>query len=132
MTPLALTVQFVEKINAGDIQGVVDLMSEDHRFVDSLGNEVVGREKMREGWQAYFRMVPDYRVEVQETFVDGEVVVLIGIAQGTYTSDGTLRAENAWRTPAVWRVVVRDRRVAVWQVYSDNEPIRQRIAASSA
>jgi ketosteroid isomerase-like protein len=132
MTPSEVVQRFVERINAGDVGGLVALMTEDHRFIDSLGEEVVGREKMRHGWAAYFRMVPDYRIEVREIFHRGQVVVLIGVARGTYSRGGTLRAENAWQTPAAWRAVVRGDRIAEWQVYADNEPIRQRMREGSA
>ena len=37
--------QFVERINAGDIDGIVVLMSPDHKFVDSLGREI--RKRIR-------------------------------------------------------------------------------------
>jgi len=132
MTPIDVVLRFVAAINAKDVERLVAMMTDDHRFVDSLGSEVVGAEKMRQGWQAYFRMVPDYEVEVCETFGQGDVVVLLGTARGTYTSDGILRSENAWNTPGAWRAVVTGTRVAEWRVYGDNEPIRQRMAADSA
>ncbi|HTV56053.1 MAG TPA: hypothetical protein VMI06_14210 [Terriglobia bacterium] len=59
-------------------------MSSEHRFVDSLGAVVQGKEKMRAGWAAYFRMVPDYTVAVDETFFDGSIIIImLGIARGT-------------------------------------------------
>jgi hypothetical protein len=72
-------------------------------------------------------MVPDYSIEVEETFCDGPVVVMLGMVRGTYTTDGELKAENRWETPAAWRAVVEDGLVAEWRVYADNEPIRERV-----
>jgi hypothetical protein len=86
---------------------------------------VTGREQMTKGWQAYFAMVPDYTITIDETFADGSVVVLLGLAQGTYATGGQLQPENKWQTPAAWRAVVRGSLVAEWRVYADNEPIRQ-------
>lgn len=83
---------------------------------------------MQEGWEGYFRMVPDYTITVDETFVQGSVVVMLGAAQGTYSSGGQLKQENKWRTPAAWRAVVRESLIAEWRVYADNEPIRQIMA----
>ena len=54
---------FVEKINAHDVEGLADLMSENHLFVDSLGSVQKGREKMREGWRGYFTLFPDYNIQ---------------------------------------------------------------------
>jgi ketosteroid isomerase-like protein len=121
---------FVSAINRQDVEGLAGLMTEGHRFVDSLGNAVEGREKMQAAWAAYFLMVPDYSIAVEESFCDGPVVVMLGVAQGTYAPDGQLKAENRWKTPAAWRALIEDGKVAEWRVYADNEPIRQRMAKS--
>ena len=86
---------------------------------------------MRAGWAAYFRMVPDYTVAIEETFSDGPVVAMLGTAQGTYTPDGQLKPENRWSTPAAFRAFIEEQKVAEWRVYCDNEPIRQRVAKSA-
>ena len=125
MTPLETVQRFVAHINAHDIPGLTALMTTDHRFTDSLGAPVTGREAMREGWHHYLQMVPDYTVHITHTFADGTTVVLLGTAAGTYNRGGPLAPVDAWQTPAAWRAVVRDEQVAEWQVYADNEPIRQ-------
>ncbi len=132
MTALNTAFAFVEQINAHDSSALATLMTLDHRFVDSLGAVTEGRDKMRAGWRQYFEMVPDYRVDVTQSFTDGAVVALLGSARGTYSQHGRLTSDGAWQTPAAWRAVVRDGLVAEWQVYADNEPIRQRMRQSSA
>jgi limonene-1,2-epoxide hydrolase len=103
-------------------------MTEEHQFVDSLGTVVEGRDRMRAGWKSYFSMVPDYRIAVDETYCDGPVVVMLGRAQGTYAADGLATAENRWKTPVALRARVEDGKLAEWQVYADNEPLRQIMA----
>jgi ketosteroid isomerase-like protein len=115
---------FVDAINDGYLDAITALMTEDHKFIDSLGQIVQGREAMRRGWQGYFRIVPDYVLKVDEIFPSGNIVVLLGTASGTYSTDGELLARNHWRTPAAWRAIIRDNKVAEWRVYADNEPIR--------
>jgi uncharacterized protein (TIGR02246 family) len=122
---------FVRAINRQDVDALAELMTNEHRFIDSLGNAVDGREKMRAGWARYFALAPDFTVVIEETFCDGPVVVMLGMAQGTYSADGKLRPENRWTTPAAFRAFIEDQKVAEWRVYCDNEPIRQRIAKSS-
>lgn len=121
---------FVRAINRQDVETLATLMAPEHRFVDSLGNVVAGREKMRAGWAGYFKMVPDYCIAVDETFCDGPVVLMLGVAEGTYAPDGTLKLENRWKTPMALRVQVEDDLVAEWRVYADNEPIRERMRKS--
>jgi limonene-1,2-epoxide hydrolase len=117
--------QFVWAINRRDVEGMVGWMTPEHRFVDSMGVEVEGRDEMREGWTEYFRMVPDYSIAVDESFTNGSVVVMLGMAQGTYAPDDLLRPENRWETQAAFRALIEDGKVAEWRVYADNEPMRQ-------
>lgn len=119
---------FVRAINRQDSEQVAALMSPTHRFIDSLGKVIEGRDKMREGWAAYFRMVPDYSVAIEEIYPSDPVVILIGVAQGTYSRDGKLNPENRWQTPVAIRALVEDGLVAEWRVYADNEPIRKVMA----
>jgi hypothetical protein len=83
---------------------------------------------MRAGWKSYFSMVPDYTIAVEETYCDGPVVVMLGRAQGTYAVDGRTAAENRWETPAAFRARIEGGKMAEWQIYADNEPIRQVMA----
>jgi len=119
---------FVRAINRQDLDRLAVLMSPSHRFIDSLGKVIEGREKMREGWAAYFRMVPDYSIAIEETYPSEPVVMLLGVAEGTYTRDGKLNPENRWKTPVAIRVLVEDGQVAEWRVYADNEPVRKVMA----
>src|SRR5262245_13844418 len=108
MLPIEISRRFVEHINAHDLDGMVALLAPDHRLIDSLGAELHGRDRLREGWRQYFAMVPDYHIEISRSFSDGAEVVLLGIARGTYTADGTLQSSNAWSTPAACRALIRD------------------------
>ena len=107
---------------------MAELMTEEHRFVDSLENVVEGRDRMRAAWKGYFAMVPDYTITVDETYCDWPVVVMLGKAQGTYAADGRTSAENSWETPVALRARVEGGKLADWQVYADNEPMRQLMA----
>jgi uncharacterized protein (TIGR02246 family) len=126
----SVTIAFVRAINRQDPDELAALMTPGHRFVDSLGNVVEGRENMRKGWTGYFQMVPDYTVAIEEMYASGPAVILLGIAQGTYAKDGKMMAANAWRTPIAVRAQVEDGLVAEWRVYADNEPIRKLMAKS--
>jgi ketosteroid isomerase-like protein/thiol-disulfide isomerase/thioredoxin len=119
---------FADAINGHNADDLAALMTEDHVFIDSLGNRVAGREAMRKGWIAYFGMVPDYTIAIHETYSNDRTVIMLGTAQGTLAVDGHLPPQNHWQTPAAWRAEIRDGQVASWQVYADNEPIRRLLA----
>jgi ketosteroid isomerase-like protein len=128
-SPESVAHAFVRAINRQDVDALLALMSSSHRLVDALGNVVEGRGKLREGWKAYFRMVPDYAVAIEETYASDPVVIMLGIAQGTLDRNGTLHPENRWQTPVALRALVEDGLVAEWRIYADNEPIRKLMAA---
>jgi ketosteroid isomerase-like protein len=127
-SPQSVTNAFVRAINRQDADGVASLMTPGHRFVDSLGNLVEGREYMGKGWTSYFLMVPDYTLAIEETYESGPVVLLLGMAQGTYAQGGNLSQSNAWKTPIAIRAQVEDGLIAEWRVFADNEPIRKLMA----
>jgi ketosteroid isomerase-like protein len=123
--PIAVALEFVKRINAHDVDNLCALMTEDHLFIDSEGNTGKGREHMREGWAWYLNLFPDYIVEVERTFADGNEVALTGRAKGTYAPDRKLTHENAWDIPAAWRGIIRDGLVAEWQIYADLDAVRE-------
>jgi hypothetical protein len=124
MRPSDVAAAFVARINAHDLAGLGELMTEDHVFVDALENRAAGRSVMRAGWQQYFSLVSDYWIRVDRVFEDGCVVALFGRAGGMYRA-------TAWEVPAAWLAEVRDDRVRVWQVYTDNDPLRQLMSANA-
>ena len=107
-------------------------MTEDHVFIDSLGQVVRGREKMRAGWRGYFGFCPDYWISQKEILADGNVVAVFCAAGGTIADRGDLPPANKWRTPAAWLAIVEDGVVKEWRVYADNKPVYDIIAANKS
>jgi ketosteroid isomerase-like protein len=140
--PIEIATAFIERINAADVAGLYELMTDDHVFQDALGERFVGREKMRHGWTQYFATVENYKVYVQDYFMREESVALFGTASGSYPrtkNSGELHAAEAksaqpaagnssdgfWEVPAAWHAIVRNGLVAEWRVYADNQPLRK-------
>jgi hypothetical protein len=115
---------FAGAISSHDIEGLSELMTDDHVFIDSDGTEVRGLHKMRKGWREYFMMVPDFSIIIEKTLSRNDTVVFLGRSEGTFVQGGVLKPENHWSVPSAWRVAVRGRRVAVWQVYVNPEPLK--------
>jgi ketosteroid isomerase-like protein len=123
--PKDVALAFVKGINARSPTTLIALMTDDHEFIDSLGTCISGREAMRTAWTGYFQLIPDYKLDVDECLCFENVVVLLGTASGTYDRDGRLLPEDRWQTPLAVRTEIRGGRVARWQVFADNEPLRQ-------
>jgi len=128
MEPLEVFCSFVTQINNRDIDALCKLMTENHTFVDSLGNVFNGRETMRNGWAQYFALFPDYRISCEEFFKQGNMIAAVGIASATYAPTGEMLEKNRWVIPAAWKAVVENGQIREWQIYADNEPVRQIMA----
>jgi ketosteroid isomerase-like protein len=118
---VAVVRRLVDRINCRDLAGLVELMTDDHEFIDATGAVHAGRERMREGWKEYFSSFPDYRIDIEEAIGEGRVVAIFGWASGTF-KNGAPKA-SSWRVPASWKGIVRDGRVFQWRVYCDVEPM---------
>ena len=128
---LDVVMEFIKRINSGDPGALCELMTEDHVFQDALGNRFVGRDKMKEGWNQYFKLVADYRVRAVEFFQTDQTFAVFGTASGMYGRNGNAGKENFWEVPAAWRAVVRGNLVAEWRVYADNQPLRKLMGDSA-
>jgi len=113
--------QFVTAINHHEIKALTALMTVDHVFVDSVGNRAHSAKSMEVGWRGYFAMCLDYWIHTDYVMAEGSVVLAVGEAGGTI--DGV-----AWRTPAAWKAVIRDGKVAEWRVFADNKPVYEILA----
>jgi|SRR5262245_55128342 len=106
--------EFAAAINSHDPERIAALMSDDHTFIDAHGNEVTGRETMKAGWDSYFRLFPDYYIEIEDVLTKGEAAMAYGYA-------GAGIGQKAWKIPASWRAIVRGEKIRVWQVYADTK-----------
>jgi ketosteroid isomerase-like protein len=132
MNPVETVLEFMDRINRRDGDALAELMTEDHVFMDSLGQSVRGREKMRAGWRGYYAFCLDYWVSHAEIFQNGNRVAVFGSAGGTIAAKGELPSENKWQIPAAWLAVVENGLVKEWRVYADNKPVYDIIARSKA
>jgi ketosteroid isomerase-like protein len=143
---LEVAMDFIKRINGGDVNVLCELMTENHIFQDALGKRFMGRETMRQGWTNYLKMVTDYKVHADEFFQTGERVAIFGTASGRYVGPQMLGAKAGsgaamqasvtgaesnvgpngfWEVPAAWRAVVQNGKIAEWRVYADNQPLRK-------
>ena len=110
---------FIAAINRRGLSELSSLMAEDHTFVDSGGTIQSGRENMMAGWREYFRMFPDYEVQVDYILQDRDLVAVFGSASGTYNGKRGLVPENRIEMPAAWKAIVENGKIKLWQVYAD-------------
>jgi ketosteroid isomerase-like protein len=110
---------FIRAINEHDIDNICLLMSNDHTFIDSHGNEVTGKDKMKAGWIGYFNIFPDYAIEITDFFANGNTLAAFGFASGTYKGLKSDKNENYWKLPAGWKAIIEKDKIKLWQVCAD-------------
>lgn len=130
MNSIETVLDFLDLINKRDPDKLAERMTEDHLFIDSLGNTVRGRERVRVAWRGYYSFCPDYWVSHEEVLARGNIVAVFGAAGGTIAANGKLPPENQWRTSAAWLAVAENSLVKEWRVYADNKPVYEIMARS--
>jgi ketosteroid isomerase-like protein len=121
MNPKEVFALFVAAINRHDAPALALLMTPDHVFVDSLGHRVEGAAPTEAGWRGYFAMCPDYWIRTEYVHAEDAVVLATGEAGGTING-------IAWQTPAAWKAVIREGKIAEWRVFADNKPVYEILA----
>lgn len=115
---------FIESINNANIDSIFNLMTNDHVFIDSQGNKMIGNENMKNAWMSYFKLFPDYKIEITDTLQNDSIIVMLGYASGTYKPDKkSSEYNNHWQVPASWKAIVADEKIRLWQVYADNSVV---------
>ncbi len=118
MDPKTIAVGFNDCINSRDIEGLASLMSDDHRFVDTEGEVISGKEACVDVWRGFFEAFPDYRNVFASMATRDDVVTIVGYSEC---------AEPSLAGPAIWTATIRERAIVEWRVYEDTPDIRDRL-----
>lgn len=119
----SVALEFNSRINGRDLDGLADLMSDDHTFVDTDGNVTSGKPACLHAWSTFFDAFPDYRNIVESATARGDLVVLAG---------HSVCSQPDLAGPALWTALVSDGRVSEWRVYQDTPPNRRHLAMPDA
>jgi len=119
-SPEEITLEFVERINARDPDGLAELMTDDHTFIDSGGDVERGRDVMRKGFAEYFSSFPNYRINVSKVCTSGDAVAIVGKSTGSHVP-----AELEPKETVLWIARIRDGLVAEWRIYTDLEQVKK-------
>jgi ketosteroid isomerase-like protein len=119
MTNKEIVSNFIKAINDHDVEQIYDLMSDDHTFIDGYDDKYSGRKEMKEGWTNYFKLFPDYNIEIIDYTVNETMIGLFGYAGGTYKNIKGKSKSDYWRTTAAWKAIVENGKIKYWQVFCD-------------
>jgi ketosteroid isomerase-like protein len=115
--PKLVALQFNECINNQDIEGLTNLMTEDHTFIDRKGEIDEGKESMTKGWINFFNQFPDYKNFFTRAESRNNIGILLGYAKWTTESK---------RDYAIWTAKIKNDLIAEWRIYHDTEENRKK------
>ena len=119
MLPKAVQVvlNFVEKINQGDVNGISAMLSSDTTFVDLGGKVERGKKQIIDFWQGYLSANPNYQIYIHRILLNQIGVILVGHTTGSHLK---LPDETEFQEEGlIWVVGVSHDLIASWQLYQD-------------
>ncbi len=123
---------FIDRINAHDVNGIINSLSPDYEFVNSSGDHFHGSSFMRDEWTAQFKKHPDFKIRIGRVVADNEAVAIFGYSEGTYAPDGKLTPENRWSVPAAFLLMSRDAKITYFESFSDASMVYDMMQAADS
>jgi RimJ/RimL family protein N-acetyltransferase len=116
--PKSIALQFNECITNADLNGLVNLMTEDHLFIDTANNRIRGKDNNKiQAWEPFFNLYPGYRNIFENIVVRGSNVIMQGYS---ICSDEILNNVHA-----IWVTEIINDKVALWHIYPDTKENRE-------
>lgn len=110
--PKTIALQFNDCINNKELEGLLNLMTDDHTFIDSADNRFNGKPTCKIAWTSFFDAFPDYQ-NVFEIVTSKDATAIM---QGySVCSDKRLEGRGIWAAK-----IVNDK-IMEWRIYLDTE-----------
>jgi predicted SnoaL-like aldol condensation-catalyzing enzyme len=107
--PNLIALLYNEHINSRNLEGVIALMAENHRFIDTK-NRVESKEQMKTSWAEFFTEYPDYKNVFHTIISRGNFVIMLGHSECS---------EPVLDGPAIWTAKVNNDQVTEWRIFLD-------------
>ena len=114
----AIALQFNDCINDQNLDGLVNLMTDNHVFIDSANNHIIGISSNKENWQNFFDLFPDYRNIFEVVSSTDSTVIMQGYSVCSNNILNNVRA--------IWVARINCDKLEEWRVYLDNEENRKK------
>jgi ketosteroid isomerase-like protein len=121
LLPVAAAIGFVDRINQGDLEGLVALMADDHVLKVLDEPAVVGREGNRVAWRGYMASFPRYTICPERLAADGDRVAILGATIGSHLG---LPDEEERKLRVIWTATLEDGQLRSWSVVADSPEAR--------
>ncbi|KAF0109363.1 MAG: hypothetical protein FD163_880 [Hyphomonadaceae bacterium] len=118
----SIIIEFNNCITTKNLHVMAELLSDDHQFIDAVGNVISGKRQCLQAWQQFFELFPDYQNQFDEISFDGDYFVIHG---------RSICADARLAGAAKWKAKVKDQCVTEWQVLATDQRNDQHDRSSS-
>lgn len=123
-----ITASWIEAINSQNVAKLVSLAADNHKFFVEGEKPTIGKDKVEQSWNGYFRAFPAYRVTIDEHFEGEDAVYLLG-----HTTDSHVPPElEEVPSSVLWRCEVVDNQITEWSIYPGTDENRVRFGITDA
>ncbi len=119
-----VTLNYIETLNRHDLEGLSQIITFDHKFSGVDGEVRQNRRSVMSGWEAFFKMCPDYCVHVSDFLEVGEDVILTGRTSSGQPSKA--RSEE-FDQKLLFKSSLRGGKVSEWIVLKDTPHNRKKL-----
>ncbi|MBS3077850.1 nuclear transport factor 2 family protein [Candidatus Pacearchaeota archaeon] len=116
MKPEEIALKFNSCINSQNIKGLSNLMSPNHRFIDSENGGFQGKEKAIKIWKEFFKKYPEYRNNLEIIKSRSNLIIMVG---HSICSNKKLEGDG------IWTAKIEHNKVAEWKVYYNTKDNRK-------
>lgn len=128
--PADIAIEFIEKINRRDFNGLLNIMSPKHMAVDAKGDGATGKENAMKMIRDYTIEWPDFQIYINDIYVDQDNVIIIGRTTGSCAD--TARAAEI-KDRLIYALKVGDEFINEFRyALEDNEKNRRELNLNSA
>jgi len=128
LPPVAAVLAFIDRINHGDVEGLLALMADGHCLCVLDEPPVTGKEALGRAWQGYFDAFPAYVIHPWR-FAEhpGGRVAVLGSTTGSHLG---LSDDEERRLPVVWTADVEEGLLMTWSILDDDLRTREALGLS--
>src|SRR5438270_14038529 len=121
--PVAVAISFVDCINRGDVDGLADLMTDDHRLCVFDERPLAGKAANVEAWRGYASSWPDYVIYPHRIAAPATgTVAIFGHTTGSHLG---LPDEVEVTQTLIWVAEVTAGKVRAWRLVEDSPANRR-------
>jgi ketosteroid isomerase-like protein len=122
LPPLPAVVSFIDCVNRGDLTGLGELMTDDHRLVILDQAPVVGRAANLDAWSGYLSAFPEYVIHPRRLSARGDVVTVVGSTTGSHLG---LPDDEELALAVLWEAEVVGGALARWRIVDDSTAVEE-------